>query len=145
MPNTEPEIDNSTNLVHVAVGVVINHYRQVLVAYRHKDQHQGGLWEFPGGKVEPGESVQQALRRELDEEVNIRVEMLGHIMDIHHDYGDKKVYLDVWYVVGFTGDVKGKEGQEIKWVDQDELESLDFPEANLPILDEVKKLLNSQR
>ena len=69
MPNTEP--DSGMTIAHVAVGVIVNRQREVLIAKRLETQHQGGLWEFPGGKVKHNESVQDALKRELKEEVNI--------------------------------------------------------------------------
>ena len=68
MPNTEPE----STAVHVAVGVIMDSDGEILIAKRHDDQHQGGLWEFPGGKVRGDEGVEDALSRELQEEVNIR-------------------------------------------------------------------------
>ena len=136
MPNTGPDA-----VVHVAVGVVVNPAREILVARRHQDQHQGGLWEFPGGKVAPGESVQQALKRELKEEVNIVVRECASLLKIHHDYGDKQVLLDVWYVHVFAGDARGCEGQPVRWVSVPELETLEFPVANQGIVAAVRNLL----
>lgn len=128
-------------MVHVAVGVVVNRDREVLVARRHDDQHQGGLWEFPGGKVAAGENVQQALKRELREEVNITVRECASLLKIHHDYGDKQVLLDVWFVNIFSGDAVGCEGQPVRWVPVDELDTLEFPAANLGIVTAVRNLL----
>jgi 8-oxo-dGTP diphosphatase len=136
MPNTVPDA-----VVHVAVGVLVNPAREILVARRHQDQHQGGLWEFPGGKVAPGESVQQALKRELKEEVNIVVRECASLLKIHHDYGDKQVLLDVWYVHLFAGDARGCEGQPVRWVSVPELETLEFPAANQGIVAAVRNLL----
>lgn len=135
MPNTAPDV------VHVAVGVVVNRDRQVLVARRHDRQHQGGLWEFPGGKVAAGESVQQALRRELQEEVNITVRECAALLKIPHDYGDKQVLLDVWYVHVFAGEAKGCEGQPVRWVSVEEMATLNFPAANQDIIVAVRNLL----
>lgn len=136
MTNTGPD-----NVVHVAVGVVVNRDREVLVALRHKTQHQGGLWEFPGGKVIPGESVQQALKRELQEEVNIAVRECASLMKIHHDYGDKQVLLDVCYVNLFAGEARGREGQPVRWVSVPDLATLEFPAANKDIVVAVRDLL----
>ena len=130
--------------VHVAVGVVVNSKRQVLIARRHASQHQGGLWEFPGGKVLAGEDVQQALKRELLEEVNIDVGESAALLQIHHDYGDKQVLLDVWCVSDFSGEAAGCEGQPVKWISVEELDSHDFPAANAEIIDQVRILLDSQ-
>ena len=136
MPNTVPE-----TRIHVAVGVVVNRERQVLIAKRHARQHQGGLWEFPGGKVDDGESVQDALKRELLEEVNIDVRECASLLKIHHDYADKQVLLDVWYVNVFAGEPAGCEGQPVKWIGIEEFSNHDFPEANREIIDAVRNLL----
>jgi 8-oxo-dGTP diphosphatase len=121
--------------VHVAVGVV-RRGTQVLVARRPANAHQGGLLEFPGGKVEPGEQVQQALVRELEEEIGIAVSpgSLQPLIGIRHDYGDKRVFLDVWESDVFHGDPEGREGQTVKWIAPEQLRDNDFPAANRPII-----------
>jgi 8-oxo-dGTP diphosphatase len=146
MPNTElNSLTNSESAsevpVHVAVGVVLNRDRQVLIARRHQRQHQGGLWEFPGGKVGAGESVQDALRRELLEEVNLTVRECARLLSIPHDYGDKKVLLDVWIVNIYSGEATGREGQPVKWASMSELDDHDFPDANQAIISALKTLL----
>jgi 8-oxo-dGTP diphosphatase len=100
--------------------------------------HQGGLWEFPGGKVEAGESVPDALARELHEEVGIDVQQSRPLIRVFHSYPDKKVLLDVWRVDDFTGEAHGKEGQPYKWVKPEQLVDFSFPEANLPIIRAVQ-------
>jgi len=107
---------------------------KILIARRADNQHQGGLWEFPGGKVEEGELVQVALARELHEELGIVVTTARPLIKIQHDYPDKQVLLDVWEVSAFTGDAQGLEGQPLKWVSARELANYDFPEANKPIV-----------
>jgi len=121
-------------VLHVAVGVIRNSLGAILVARRHEHSHQGGLWEFPGGKVEPGESVLDGLRRELKEELSIEVESAKPLIKIAHDYGDKQVLLDVWRVDAFRGQAQGAENQPIRWVSPDDLAKLDFPAANKPIV-----------
>lgn len=120
--------------IHVAAGVILNSERQVLIALRPKDKHQGGLWEFPGGKVEAGESVQQALARELLEEISLTVLESSPFLVIDHDYGDKQVKLDVWLVTKHSGVPHGSEGQEIVWVGIADLARYQFPEANAAIV-----------
>tara|TARA_R110000868_G_scaffold144960_5_gene364592 strand:- start:27156 stop:27602 length:447 start_codon:yes stop_codon:yes gene_type:complete len=132
--NSRVSADISTSAVHVAVGVIINANNQILVAQRHAHQHQGGKWEFPGGKVEIGETVEQALSRELKEEVGIEVTQSESLTQIQHDYPDKSVLLDVQKVTGFIGNACGKEQQAIQWVSLDELTQFDMPEANHTIL-----------
>ena len=123
-------------IIHVAVGVIIkdNH---VLLAQRAKHQHQGGLWEFPGGKVEDGERVSDALVRELREELAITATCMQPLIQIHHDYGDKSVLLDVWTVSRFDGCPTGCEGQPIEWVDKRHLNDYAFPAANQPIVSAI--------
>ncbi len=122
------------NVVHVAVGVVRDTAGRILIAQRAQHAHQGGLWEFPGGKLEPGEPVLQALARELEDEVGIRVAAAEPLIKIHHDYGDRRVLLDVWNVSAFGGEAYSGEGQAINWVNPDDLADFAFPAANQPII-----------
>jgi 8-oxo-dGTP diphosphatase len=124
----------SKALLHVAVGVIFNADKKILIALRSPSAHQGGLWEFPGGKVEAGESVQQALRRELNEELGIEAVVGDPIVQVRHNYPDKSVLLDVWAVKEYSGKLIGKEGQPIRWVAIPELPDYDFPEANQAIV-----------
>ncbi|NRB24444.1 8-oxo-dGTP diphosphatase MutT [Shewanella sp.] len=126
-----------TKRVHVAVGVIINADNQILLAKRLTHLHQGGKWEFPGGKVEAGESVTQALTRELKEEVDLTITATRSLMSISHDYPDKQVLLDIHWVTCFTGNAHGLEGQEVKWVPKSDLPNYDFPEANKPIIEKI--------
>ncbi|MCD2450354.1 Nudix family hydrolase [Methylicorpusculum oleiharenae] len=124
--------------LHVAVGVIKNALGEVLISLRPSTVHQGDLWEFPGGKVEAGESVEQALERELYEELAIQVEKASPLINIHHDYTDLSVNLDVWWVEKFSGIAHGREGQPIQWVLPDKLIDFAFPEANKPIISAVR-------
>lgn len=155
MLNTEPKgktLNSSVTckVVHVCVAVIERKHLsdgsiQVLIAKRPEHVHQGGLWEFPGGKVEPGEALLEALDRELFEELGIRLRVPGTkdpdtsiaatpLIQIRHAYPDKTVLLDVWKVRHFDGEAFGKEGQTIRWVALPELSDYHFPEANLPII-----------
>ena len=127
-------------LVHVAVGVILDSRNRILIARRAESAHQGGLWEFPGGKVEPCETVQQALRRELREELEIDIGSCEPLLEIHHDYGDKAVLLDVHVVRDFSGSARGCEGQPLAWVGADELGNYECPAANRPIVEAVRQL-----
>ena len=127
-------------LVHVAVGVVLNSHNEVLIALRAKQAHQGGLWEFPGGKVEVDETIQQALVRELKEELDIIAECFEPLVVIEHDYGDKTVRLDVWLVTQFDGVPVGCEVQQVKWSTIDELTRYEFPAANKKIIEKIFSL-----
>ena len=123
-----------TERVHVAAGVIVNPAGEILIAKRPEHLHQGGLWEFPGGKVEEGEQVAKALARELHEELGITVTHQRPLIRVQHDYPDKSVLLEVFYVDQFEGDAQGREGQLIEWVIPDNLRSYTFPAANQPIL-----------
>lgn len=120
--------------LHVAVGVVRDGDGRILLTQRAKHVHQGGLWEFPGGKLDPGESVFQALQRELQEEVGIDVLDAQPLIKINHQYPDLSVLLDVWQVKRFSGLASALEGQAMQWVTPQQLSEFDFPAANLPII-----------
>ena len=118
----------------MAAAVIRGTDGKILIARRADTQHQGGLWEFPGGKVEAGESVEAALGRELKEELGIVVEAARPLIKVQHDYPDKHVLLDVWEVSAFSGEPHGAEGQPLAWVSPRELADYAFPEANQPIV-----------
>ena len=126
------------DIVHVAVAVIVNQSNQVCISLRHKDAHQGGLWEFPGGKVETGEDVEQALIREIKEELTIEIESFRPLITVTHAYSDKQVCLHVSKVLSYSGEAKGVEGQQVKWLDIFELCSDDFPEANAVIINALR-------
>lgn len=125
-------------LVHVAVGVLIDQQQRVLVALRNANVHQGGLWEFPGGKCEAGEHVSDALRREFFEEIGIEITKDAPLCDIRHDYGDKQVWLEVRRILSYTGQPSGKEGQAIRWLRLSALDAKQFPAANKAIIERIR-------
>ena len=125
--------------VHVAVGVIVQD-ACVFLTKRHQEAHQGGKWEFPGGKVESDESVAQALHRELKEEVAIDVLSAQRLTVIEHDYGDKQVKLEVFIVDNFLNEPQAQEGQAQAWFEMHELTGLDFPKANVEILEKLLAL-----
>lgn len=124
--------------VHVVVAAIFNHRGEVLVALRPSSSHQGGLWEFPGGKIEPGEKEDKALAREIEEELGITITAARPLIRIPYDYPDKKVLLDVWHVDRYEGEPHGREGQPIAWVKPSDLDKQNFPAANLPIITAVR-------
>ncbi len=127
-------------VVQVAVGILMNREGAVLIARRPDHVHQGGLWEFPGGKVEDGEPVAVALSRELYEELGITVQAAEPWLQIGHDYPDKKVGLEVWRVTAWQGEPHGREGQPLIWAGRAELDQFSFPAADLPILAQLTAL-----
>lgn len=142
-PNIVPETARKTVLpglpdysgyLHVAAAVIEDRAGRILLALRPEHLHQGGLWEFPGGKVEAGESVRSALTRELEEELGITVTCARPLIRIPYDYPDRQVLLDVWRVTEYEDVARGAEGQTIRWVKPDTLRHYDFPAANQPIV-----------
>jgi len=122
--------------IHVVAAIIQHPDRErILLARRPDHLHQGGLWEFPGGKVDAGEAAFAALRRELEEELGIGVTRAEPFLEVHHEYPDKAVFLDIWQVGEFTGTPTGNEGQLVRWVALGDLGGYDFPAANRPILD----------
>ena len=135
------------DVLHVAVGVIRNNKNQVLLSRRPSNVHQADLWEFPGGKLEPGETVRDALSRELNEELALDVKSAKPLIKIYHDYVEHSVLLDVWQVDSWDMDLvdcdeqqgrQGREGQKIEWVDISSLGTRDFPAANKAIVKAVQ-------
>lgn len=124
----------NSRAVHVAVGVIRDGDGNILLTQRAKNAHQGGLWEFPGGKLEIDETAPQALQRELFEEVGIQVKAARPLIKINHQYPDLQVLLDVWQVNHFSGTAQACEGQAMRWVKPQQLKQFTFPAANLPII-----------
>lgn len=121
-------------VLQVAAGVIKNPQGQILIALRDASLHQGGLWEFPGGKLEPGETAEQALIRELKEELDITGHAITPLITVKHSYPDRHVQLNVFLVESFSGLAKGCQGQPLKWIEPDELLNFSFPAANHPIV-----------
>jgi 8-oxo-dGTP diphosphatase len=134
-----------TNPIQVAVAIIQRKKQDNSIEYfltkRLKRAHQGGKWEFPGGKVEDGETVTQALTRELTEEVGIEVLTCQPFMQIDHLYKDTttstRVNLDVFIVDNFLGEPSAQEGQGEVWCSLTQLVELDFPEANQAIIEKL--------
>jgi 8-oxo-dGTP diphosphatase len=132
-----------SHVIHVAVGVLIDDKHCVLLARRLKGTHLAGFWEFPGGKVEAGETVKTALGRELLEELGITVDKTSPLLTVSHDYGEKQVLLDVHRVEAWSGEPFGAEGQPIAWVDAPSLSDFQVPDANAEIMTRMAELLNA--
>ncbi|PTQ24904.1 8-oxo-dGTP diphosphatase MutT, partial [Vibrio sp. 10N.286.46.E10] len=108
--------------IHIVAGIIFNQDKsQVFITKRPDDKHKGGFWEFPGGKVEVGETIEQAMTRELDEEIGIKVTEQSLFEHLEFDYTDKSLKFDFILVTDFEEQPYGKEGQQGEWVS---LESL---------------------
>ncbi|WP_319553653.1 8-oxo-dGTP diphosphatase MutT [uncultured Vibrio sp.] len=124
--------------IHIVAAIIFNQDKsQIFITKRPDDKHKGGFWEFPGGKVEPKESVEQAMTRELEEEVGIHVTEQSLFEHLEYDYPDKSLKFDFISVTAFEHEPYGKEGQQGRWVDIKSLPEYAFPEANVPILERV--------
>jgi 8-oxo-dGTP diphosphatase len=99
-----------------------------------------GLWEFPGGKLQAGEERLAALARELDEELGIAVDDAEPLLELVHDYPDKRVLLDVWRVLRYRGAVTAREGQALRWISVDEFADLPLLAADWPIVERLRGL-----
>jgi mutator protein MutT len=113
----------------VVAAAILEDHGHYFVTKRDKGAHLGGLWEFPGGKVEPGESIADGLRRELKEELGAEVEIGEEVLTVTHDYADRSVELH-FLSCTFLNAPMPLLGQEMRWVPRDELASLKFPPAD---------------
>ncbi|NRF15305.1 8-oxo-dGTP diphosphatase MutT [Vibrio coralliilyticus] len=124
--------------IHIVAAIIFNSDQsEVFITKRPDDKHKGGFWEFPGGKVESGETIEQAIARELDEEVGIQVREQSLFEHLEYDYPEKSLKFDFISVTRFDNTPYGKEGQQGVWVPVPELADYAFPEANMPILRRV--------
>jgi 8-oxo-dGTP diphosphatase len=129
---TEPE-----GWISVAVGITRNPVGQLLVGQRPSSKAFSGKWEFPGGKLEPGENILKALMREFREELGLEIIRAEPVFVVRHRYPDRSVELNVWRVTESRGEATGREGQVVRWVAPQELSGLDFLEGNQAIVERV--------
>lgn len=124
-------------VVQVAAGLIVRegHY---LIARRKAGTHLGGLWEFPGGKREPGESLEDCLRRELREELGVDVAQPVHVRVIRHDYREKTVELHFFRCTISRGEASALDCEEVRWVTPSELSNYEFPPADRPLIEELQ-------
>jgi len=131
---------SDAGLITVAAGILRDSRRRILIAQRPPGAHAGGFWEFPGGKLHPGESPAQALTRELREELGVAVETAVPFMTYRHEYPERVVELHVFLVERYSGDPRGIEGQPLRWVSVAELAGAGLLEADQPIAVALSRL-----
>ena len=124
-----------TAAVRVVAAVLCDERGRVLIAQRPAGKHMAGYWEFPGGKIAPGESSEQALRRELAEELGVSLHRCHPLLQLRHDYADRVVELEVFAVDDYGGEPSGLEAQALKWVAVDELGGQALLPADRPIIE----------
>lgn len=133
-------------VVEVAVGVLMNDAGAVLLGQRPVGKPYAGYWEFPGGKIESGETLFTALSRELQEEIDVRIEDAEEFMVLEHDYPHAYVRLHICLVKSWRGQVRGLENQALGWLNIKNIDQLDIAEfdpvlpATLPILEKLKRI-----
>lgn len=120
-------------VIDVSAGLIFRD-GTLLITQRHANDPLGGLWEFPGGKREPGESFEQCLVRELEEELGIRVEVGAELEDVTHAYPEKRVRLKFFKCRLLSGEPRPLGCSQLRWVAPAELERYDFPEADARLL-----------
>jgi 8-oxo-dGTP diphosphatase len=123
--------------VHVAAGVLLDEAGRVLVAQRPAGKSMAGAWEFPGGKLVPGETRFAGLARELQEELGIYVESARPLIRFRHAYPELEVDLDVWHVSRWRGEPMGRDGQELAWRDAGKLREIGLLPADVPIVNAI--------
>jgi len=131
---------SEAGLITVAAGILRDSRRRILIAQRPPGAHVGGFWEFPGGKLHPGETPAQALHRELQEELGVVVEAAVPFMTYRHEYPGRIVELHVFLVDEYSGEPRGVEGQPLRWVSVAELPAAGLLEADQPIAVALSRL-----
>ncbi len=126
-----------TQLIPVVAGIIINAQLEILVAQRPAYVSHPGFWEFPGGKIEPFETPQQALIREFQEEIGIHIMNAIPFMKVEYAYPNRIIALDVWQIEKYKGNPYGAEGQLVQWITLDTLPTLTFPAANNKIVEAI--------
>ncbi|MBD2254533.1 8-oxo-dGTP diphosphatase MutT [Nostoc parmelioides] len=135
-------MNTTTTPPHKIIGVAViwNDQQQILIDRRRPGGVMGGLWEFPGGKIEPGETVEQCIQREIYEELGIFIEVGECLITIDHTYTHLRVTLTVHHCRLLKGIPQPLECDEVRWVTVDELEDFTFPEANSEIIAALKRV-----
>ncbi|MEP0916536.1 A/G-specific adenine glycosylase [Leptolyngbya sp. DQ-M1] len=134
-----PMSETRAPLPHKMIGVaVIWNEQRILIDRRKAEGLLGGLWEFPGGKVEPGETIEQCIKREIQEELSIEIEVGEHLITVDHTYTHFRVTLNVHHCRYVSGEPQPIECEEIRWVTVDQLPEFPFPKANIKIIEALK-------
>ncbi|MFT3763109.1 MAG: Nudix family hydrolase [Pseudoxanthomonas sp.] len=127
-------MDQPLRSIHVVAGVIADARGRILLARRGGGRDMAGLWEFPGGKREPGETSEQALVRELREELGIDAEVGEGVIEVPQRYPDKRLRLEVRRIVAWKGSPRGHEGQALAWVAPEKLSRYAMPPADRPVV-----------
>jgi A/G-specific adenine glycosylase len=129
----------------IGVGIIMDANNQVLIALRPNDAMLGGLWEFPGGKQEPDEEMEDTVKRELREELNVETSITKPFMKLDHAYSHFKITMHAYLCELESGTPEPKNSQEIRWIDIRELEDYPFPKANRKLTEKLMNLHKGQQ
>jgi A/G-specific adenine glycosylase len=121
----------------IAVGIIWQD-GNILIGRRRQDQMLGGLWEFPGGKQQPGESLEETAQREIEEETGLRVRVASPYCQVNHGYTHFKITLTAFRCEWVAGEAKPVSTDELRWVRLDELDDYPFPKANIKVFEAVR-------
>jgi A/G-specific adenine glycosylase len=125
----------------IGIGVIYNKQGEVLIAKRPDDKMLGGLWEFPGGKQEKGETIESTIHREFEEEIGIKIQLNKPFKPIKHAYSHFKITLNSWSGLWISGEPKAKESSEIRWIPVSDLPKYAFPKANRKLIEQIQDKL----
>ncbi len=120
------------------VGAVIRRGDEVLIAQRPPGKHEALLWEFPGGKVEPGESPEACLAREIREELGVPIRVGARLGDVTHDYGERRIHLTCYWAELVAGEPRPLECHAVRWVRRDQLDDFRYAPADVPLVERLK-------
>jgi 8-oxo-dGTP diphosphatase len=129
-------------IIRVVAAALYDAAGRVLIAERPPGKHLAGRWEFPGGKIDAGETEEAALRRELAEELGISMLHARALMRLAHDYDDRRIDISLWVVEEFSGEPAGLDGQVLKWVSPAKLHEEDMLKADVPFIAALQRLYN---
>lgn len=124
-------------MIEVAAAIIENAQGEVLIARRRPDKSQGGLWEFPGGKLEEDESVEVCLRRELQEEMNIEIEPYAYFATNEHDYGTVQIRLIAYKARFIRGEIQLVDHDAYRWVNVADLKRNEFAPEDIPFVERL--------
>ncbi|MCU7241655.1 MAG: 8-oxo-dGTP diphosphatase MutT [Microcystis aeruginosa L111-01] len=138
-----PETDSLASK-QIGVAVIRDDRDLILIDRRLAKGLLGGFWEFPGGKIEGNETVQECIKREVLEEIGIEIAVDSHLITIDHTYSHFRVNLQVYNCRYLSGEARAIECEEIRWVTIQELDNYTFPAANQEIIRALKDMVNSK-
>jgi 8-oxo-dGTP diphosphatase len=133
-----PDLNLVKPVIHVVAGILRDNQGRILLTQRPPGKHLAGLWEFPGGKREDGETPEQALRRELHEEIGVDTIAMRRLICFPWNYAEKSIFLDVYDVAEFDGEPLGKEGQCLRWEFAEAMPDIPMPAADVPIVSALR-------